>query len=1040
MSYTFEERAKRRKTRLKTVAANAQTAIKSLWQDLEHAPGNAPEQYSHIFSKLEMQFTETKHYRAARYQFLKFIRDYNSSNIGAEYPEPSVPILLKRTPPVISHSWFEHGKEAKQLQAKAIDHWEKTDKYSTEETLGWLIFSAIMGGLNDQPGLLSLVKAVLERKPLTVFGPDNDIICLTLDIEDSSYGNDIRQTGLYRSFFYAPDTLTQIWLSKAYALEERYSEPLDTNVLLETALRPISAKYRAPNLLRAADYIWGLKPNVTLCPTLIRVMQGKTKTCSLSVRELARFFKAYQPVSNAVLYQPEKEMLILQKEPIKKNNSVTHLSDSILNKIKTSLDAPLSHRTDRLTLLLEGIEHEGSRRLIFWIISLTTGSKGKVLKNSSILRYMSSVAHPWISLTADVDILDFDSSDYEDLYHEIIATRPVASKAFDAGRLMQFHYFMMRKCSAPAVVLEYVNHQDICSARVVSPSLFFALIQTVKAAAIINEADKNTLVLIYTLAYRTGMRREEIMGIQLRDIEAVTLENNKVLSFSLLIRANRISSIKSSSAFRRIRLSALLKPDELHLMLEHWYKQRRLKHNQPNIALFTLANSDSPLPGHFAYSVLRSALNAVVGEHGYTFHSFRHTALSNLAVVLQSDFELIKYLTDYSEADVERIKQGLLGTVDSGSDSWNALAQMAGHLTPQQTFQSYVHFAHIQAGWQLCRSNDSISFKAIEKLTGFSERKLYRLITPRSSEGTKATRSTTKTLHLQNLLSALTRELKNHIRSWDDISKELLKNRIRNFTASKSNATLGDKSPAELMLSTLPGSFGNPLEMDEAYYLIKQLEVKHSVESISQDYSVPQQLLEQWQNRAIELRELTTRNEQPRLFSSERFESNTDGLLLPAPLHNTSLTVQAGKMLNNAIILYEKKPDRLRWFLNVFLAKTQPTRSELYFSGSEFDDLKSFLQIAELLFDAAQWRLRSTTPERTRALKLKLKLNTRFSIDKQAKPNYTGIAVSLKTPDESQILNKKGSLTKYSSAALKYVCHMLLITLPVDTVHSLSQE
>jgi len=56
--------------------------------------------------------------------------------------------------------------------------------------------------------MLSLVKAVLERKPLTVFGPDNDIICLTLDIEDSSYGNDIRQTGLYRSFFYAPDTLT----------------------------------------------------------------------------------------------------------------------------------------------------------------------------------------------------------------------------------------------------------------------------------------------------------------------------------------------------------------------------------------------------------------------------------------------------------------------------------------------------------------------------------------------------------------------------------------------------------------------------------------------------------------------------------------------------------------------------------------------------------------------------------------------------------------------------------------------------------------
>lgn len=1031
MSYGFGQRGKKTKIKNKTVANNAKALIGDRWLTLGHSPDKAQDFYNLVYRDLESAFPENNHYRIARYEFLRFIREYNREHAEAEYPEPSVPIILKRTPPVIRHTWFEHGKDTKQLALQAIEHWEKTDKYSLEETLGWLIFSAAIGGLNDQQALLSLIKSVLGRQDLSLIGPDNDIICLILAVEDTNYGNDIQPDGLYRSFIYMPDPLTQIWMIRAYQFTEELSTSIDINSLLKKALKPIRTSYSIPDLLRAADYIWSLKPNVNLCPTLVRVMQGKTKTCSLSAREFARFYRHWGPVANAILYEDEPNVMLQKDKPIKANGGVTPLSKRIMSKIKNSLEGPANQRTTGLTHLLGDIEHEGARRLISWLISLTSGRKS--LKNTSIFRYMSSVAHPWVSLTADLDISLLDRSDYEELYREILSLRPQESKAYDAGRLSQFHQLMRQQFNAPNAKIDYVNNQDICAAKLIGPSLFSALIQTVNSAAIMNQADKSTLTLIYTLAYRTGMRREEIMGIQLRDIEAVTLENTQVVSFSILVRANRISSIKSTSAFRRILLSALLKPDELALMQKHWYKQRRLKQDQQSSPLFTLSNSNSPVPGHVAYSVLKQAFNVIMGQHSYTFHSFRHTALSNLAVVLQGNTELIEYLTDYSSDDVERIQTGLLGSITNGSDRWHALAQLAGHITPQQTFQSYVHFAHLQAGWQLYNSNDNISFKAIEQLTGFSQSKLYRLAPSKADGQAKQVRHATKSLPLNNLLPALFSDLKSHVGSWEEVGNTMLHSKHSKTAITKNNSgKIEQKSQAQLMLSTLPGSAISPIAMDEAYFLIKQIENKLSTESVAQDYNVPLELLERWQDKAIELRSLTTRNGLARLFSQDRLENNTDGLLLPAPLNNTGLTIQAGKLFQNANMLYEKEPDKLLWFLSVFLKKTKPTRSALYFSATESDSLKKFLEIAERLLSAAHWRLGGKTPAAARAIKVKLGLNSKLSIGAQLDDDYIGIGVSLKSPDTSKKSDSNEPKGQRSSAALKYVCHMLLIAMPPD--------
>lgn len=255
MSFGFGQRGKKTKIKNKTVANNAKALIGDRWLILGHSPDKALDFYNLVYRDLEIAFPENNHYRIARYEFLRFIRDYNREHAEAEYPEPSVPITLRRTPPVISHTWFEHGKDTKLLALQAIEHWEKTDKYSLEETLGWLIFSAAIGGLNDQQALLSLIKAVLGRQDLSLIGSNNDIICLILAVEDISYGNDIQPEGLYRSFMYTPDPLTQIWMIRTYQFTEELGTSIDINSLLKKALNQIRKSYSIPDLLRAADYV-----------------------------------------------------------------------------------------------------------------------------------------------------------------------------------------------------------------------------------------------------------------------------------------------------------------------------------------------------------------------------------------------------------------------------------------------------------------------------------------------------------------------------------------------------------------------------------------------------------------------------------------------------------------------------------------------------------------------------------------------------------------------------------------------------------------
>ena len=121
------------------------------------------------------------------------------------------------------------------------------------------------------------------------------------------------------------------------------------------------------------------------------------------------------------------------------------------------------------------------------------------------------------------------------------------------------------------------------------------------------------------------MRREEITGLNINDVEGVNCGY-------ILIRKNKNRSLKTASANRRIPVNALLKHEEMQSFYNYVVQRRHMARGVLDSALFALDGSTRPIPSGFCYSVLSELISSIAQfQQSYNFHSFRHTAFSNLA-------------------------------------------------------------------------------------------------------------------------------------------------------------------------------------------------------------------------------------------------------------------------------------------------------------------------------------------------------------------------------------------------------------------------
>lgn len=1022
--FGHKERKTKRQNNLKADVERAAQIIDTAWKENIYTPKNVIIFFELVDDNFRRELKTTAGHIEGRELLLKHIRTVNSQ-VTDTFPVPMVPIYIERAKPVKSYDWLIKGREIANLAKHAMNYWSTPRSYTPEDILGWTLLSAILwGGLNDQAALSDFLDSLIENRPLRPFF--QHLIIMPLDAADSSYGNNTDEKTLTRSFSFIPDDVTRCWIVKLKMQIIDFQTKPNIGSLLNHVLKQLNSDIRFesnksnPVLLNYANFHWEQIPNVFIDQAISQVLTQDQKCCSLSAFEFANF---YSPqiltkterihLNPDILFQVNYSAFNSKSKKIIVNSAACQITSKIRKALATK------DPTHDLEKLKPKQTNESTKRLVGWLCELAASGD---LQSSSIERYMDAVAHPWLIQTLEENIKDYDAEDFEVLYQDIVEAKSAKGTATDTWLLPRFHKYQVEHFGAPQDVnFNIAKSKQICSASVLSPLVFQAMCEAMQNVSGINQQDKRTCLLVLIIAYRTGMRLGEITGLLMNDVEWGA-------ELSFLIRDNAVRKVKTSSAFRRIPVWAFLKPEEFRLLCGHLEEAKDVfKKNKKKASVFFIANSMNPLRKSLPSDLFKIILDQFLVNHNYTFHSLRHTAISNLSLILFARQELIEHLTDYDSHDCERIRNALLGTQHDGQDKWFALAQVAGHLTPDHSFQHYLHFAHLMGGFELCQGKIEMPFTALQEITGYTKRKI-------SSKTSTAFNKDYTAVLLNQIRPLLTKDLAPHIQDW----QELLPNAPECKPKPTDNDTEDNHDPDQSFV--LPGSESSQITMQTVHLILSKLEIGMSIGEVITRHHVDSQEAILWVERAQKLAKLKTQRGKSKLFTKERLDNHPDLLLAPTKPHSPKEQSLLAKYFMKACDVHGNNREGLHQFLDTFFDRVSTSRGEIRFTLDEEVELAAFLQIGEKLIDIKQWRLRVRNLEEAQKLIDKMKLNSRLTIseteseliyDDQNKHNtkYRGYSLSIIHPNEQIIQDKKGSQKEFpvTSGLLKYFCHMLAI-------------
>lgn len=392
-------------------------------------------------------------------------------------------------------------------------------------------------------------------------------------------------------------------------------------------------------------------------------------------------------------------------------------------------------------------------RICQWLkyeLGYNSGSGKASLQVASIKRYYHSFVSDFLIyiLEYQINLNNAIEEQFEEMYEYLILEKSmkdqekqetIAEKndnkkhdtsGYSFARLKTFHQYLVNKHDAPVVAYLYEHQRDsgkFLKTRTISPQMFELMMKIVKNYPHILGISGNDIVAlqwVYRLAFRLGLRIDEVTGIRLNDFDSAQLRshlknnrlyyeaksdpkdttsnessNSDIENLVLKIHSNSHRNVKNENANRQFDLSYFLNPNEFKEFCDFYKKYLAASLSEAelqvqNTLLFTFENQQLS-------KITRSLFNLVLGtsDHSYTFHAFRHSAASHLAILLKGSHQLICSFTDYDSRFVGRLKKHILQNIDHASlhsaDVWQRLAHLMGHEDFNVTASSYIHHLNI---------------------------------------------------------------------------------------------------------------------------------------------------------------------------------------------------------------------------------------------------------------------------------------------------------------------------------------------------------
>lgn len=951
---------------------------------------------------------------------VKFVDYQNKHYMLAEhhYPKIIAPQPTKINPLITNTAWLKDGKALVKIINAVKHNWEQTTDYSQEKIIGWLIFSGIVyGGINEvqmlQGWLISLLAK--EYQPFI-----KERIVISPRFVQKRFGNEREEESdkLYNTKQIVVDMVSQCWLLRYHAKSSQVEfKPIIAKlsedkikqylaVALSDVIKPLGIKpLPFSRFLYYASYYWEELEDADIDHASVGVLRGMHNTAGLSTQDFGRFLNQKYQYKGEPYDLEHILTLSISKNSVNQNETSSssstkkievRKSDLIMNltkdfKIdKKQKKKKLSQTTytliERVQKRYEQYDDLSEKILLDWVLSLLNRKESKSLSNESILKYIRTIGYEWLYFTTAQPLDIWSEEEFEELYEEILEYKAVVRNNTDIGYsanlLKSMHNFAKSKYNLPSVNFQHTKNGRRVRAELISPQAYQAI--TTQILGSVDILEREMFALLFILVYRTGMRKKELLGLKYNDIEGL-----KTAVPSVVIRPNSYRPTKTQSSIRRVPLFALLKPNELNFFIN--FVQSNIGDNS-NKFIFTLSSDQRPIDDHVPLQLLKRVLKDISVDDNvteYTFHGFRHTAVSNLSLALVGHLDLVEALTDYDESDVLRITEGLLGKHNKGQDRWYALSGIMGHLSPERSFEYYNHFATLMATYVLSKADITLPERTLYNATGFTNKKLKENnATVRNSS---VSIPSIRTLLFKNIIEGKRKSPKFTVESCD---KQFLLS-----TNTQANNELFGRyglNRVKLLLQTYDKEV--PLSKAAQLANISIHDAKVLVE------------------RASEVANITTKHGKPRFVKLS--DSNTP-VLSPLNIQYQSDLRLLSFLLSNAYRLREKSGTDWTWFIEICREKLSVSRAYLPFRKEDRKELQWFIDIAEKLLPLKRWLVSSNED-----LLMETMSSTDYQdIKQQSNESKNALHIGIASQDHREQTNK----WQYSPL-LRFFVHMMLLT------------
>ena len=1058
----------------KSIKRDAKALIKEyINQYPMQSPCELQHHYEAINQLLEEKFDTAQKFQLARRGFLEFIRDYNKAH-QIYLDEPVVPILATRERLIINYDWFVNGRAVADSGATMIEVWQRKRRFSVNDLVEGLLYcSIIYGGINDIDVLKALYDWIFdERRIYQINMPATDkksgmerLAVIALGVPDDNYGCAADESESLKRFAdYIPDDMSLCFL---YALKDK---ELNTAKIkpFNTIINDISKTLKLTNkdserpqhslLIKYANNHWRQLEGSLIDGALAVVKQGDIKTTDLPTDKLIRYNqevinKNPEPLKWSELFDASYQASIKSNS---QSSTINYpgFSKNLIKELQDALKLTRNAAISTITTLKTDTSQPNAVRLLSWALSLLDDHS---IRLNTISKYVGCIGRDWLMLTMDEDIDQWEGADFEEIYEQIIQSKVKDGRKFSVlckssefddmfsgiddddnatgkklshlnclkdsqkftyGRLRAFHDHQRMYFDASYVHFPWGNNRQVVKAEMISPRVYRAMKSYIQTSELEIE-QKQLCFIVLALAYRTGMRINEIIGIKVNDITDIGVINGQVTEVpKIILKPNGYRRLKSSSAKRVIPIDSLFKGDELQQFIAFYYQQKRLKRNY----LFSQGSGDQPLPSVFFSNMMKMIWDRLLITHGFTFHSLRHTAISQLALVL-SGSPLARVMTDYDTAHSDAIVSAVLAN-NKEKGMWFGLASLAGHLTPDTTFEYYIHTAHLLAGWQMSKAKLAMPITVFEMVTGIAYQTVNR-------QDDRAYAASTKQVHLTvfEMVTGIAYQTVNRQddRAYAASTKQVHLDKMRGYLISKvanksilfdDNRTLANTDYEQNTLNDAVGTQLSIFIHPKVYDVIALLE---ELQKTSVD------------KRADQLAEIALRHgihiyEARQIYNRSNQIFIDDRLLLSAPTGNKNQEILV-KTLDRAYQMSIDEPTRLKLFADIFADKHNSNTSSIHFGIKEtqLKMLQQFVTVGCQLIDASHWQIRAHSEQAVRDFKKELGLDS--SIRVGARESFHGYEVRV-VQKKCRHSDKNLAVTDNyyaSSGLLKYVGYLLMI-------------